>query len=101
VPSEYTGTLVEPPPATVEPNVDTEESVTNDRDPAPAVDALGRLATVTGAVVFSCEKMLSNRLKYNRKVLFSSSPNCRVYSTGALGRRGAATRVRGASVVTT
>jgi hypothetical protein len=54
VPSEYTGTLVDPPPATVVPNVETEESVTNALDPTPAVDALGRVATVKGTLTFNC-----------------------------------------------
>jgi len=53
VPSEYTGILVDPPPATVVPNVETEESVTNALEPMPATDALGRVATVNGALEFN------------------------------------------------
>lgn len=46
VPSEYTGVATAPPPATVAPNVGADASVTNDREPTPAVAALGSVATV-------------------------------------------------------
>jgi len=46
VPSEYTGTLLAPPPATVEAKVVTVASDTNALAPTPDVDALGRAAAV-------------------------------------------------------
>jgi hypothetical protein len=46
VPSEYTGTLLAPPPATVEANVVAVASDTKDLAPTPDVDALGSVDTV-------------------------------------------------------
>jgi hypothetical protein len=46
VPSEYTGTLLAPPPATVEAKVVAVASDTNALAPVPDVAALGKVATV-------------------------------------------------------
>ena len=46
VPSEYTGTLLAPPPATIAAKVVALASVTNARAPKPAVAAAGNAATV-------------------------------------------------------
>jgi len=46
VPSEYTGTLLAPPPATIEAKVVALASVTNARAPEPAVAAEAKPATV-------------------------------------------------------
>jgi hypothetical protein len=46
VPSEYTGTLLAPPPTTVDAKVVALASDTNARALTPEVAALGRVATV-------------------------------------------------------
>ena len=78
VPSEYTGTLLAPPPATVDANVVAVASDTKPLAPTPLVAALGSVATVytvsAGIIplsVDSCPKILSSWLKYKRKTLFN------------------------------
>ena len=67
VPSEYTGTVTAPLPATVAPKVGLAASDTKDLAPAPEVEALGSVATVNTVVggitveaVSSCPKTLSS-----------------------------------------
>ena len=66
-PSEYTGTVTAPLPATVAPNVGLAASDTKDLAPAPEVAALGRVATVNTVVggitveaALSCPRILSS-----------------------------------------
>jgi hypothetical protein len=76
VPLEKTGTVLEPPPATVVLNVVTDESDTKVLAPAVAVTALGKSATLYTFVerlstVTKEFKLLLVWLKYKRKTLFS------------------------------